>query len=801
MNIGSSYFKHYFNLFEKKVGKDAISNSSLYKLCSDFELFLQNETDIDMDELTVDIEELLKDDIIEILNSRNEDIEDEQKDTDTDDDGEVENIEEYQSADKEKGFDFILGFLSELFQDDDFADNVDANPDGKMDKDEYSDFFNALNSDEDSNLSLREIFKGIDKIKQDKFLLSDEAEDTDKTNDSDKTDDIANDDMQVRDTAVDNTQTRDIPANNTTITNDAAAHDTKTNDTASRDAVVDNKNNSSSGGSAVASSSPSGASGSSSGAAGGSSSATGSNTYSNPTVKPTTSDSSSNSEDLKDITASLEELKTQKTEKQTELNKYNTELQNVYNGSNEAVNTAKTEADDKKSDYDKAVENDKLISEELKKQKTQNDSDIAKTEETISTLNTSIIDKTTQIAALDSSIAMNKATAQGLENAKNSWSFRLGLDNTQLQSEAKDKIAQIQGQIDELNKQIVQDETKREELNGELDKDKAELQTAQNETLVQYLKEKEQIEQQILNNCGKDVKDKLKLYNDAEKALSSTIESEKAKAADNVEKAKNEVNELEGLIEAKTKEESKLKNKADSRVFVPAANGTLAYEILMPKDYDPNKEYNLYNFLPGDVQRQQSYDQLVNSTNNSALYKDTNPIQVISNWNLEGLEDTIAVTYFTGGRNYADCTKAFKNTVDAIKSGFNTNKSVLAGASSGAAGVSWMIASGMGKDYFDQIDYVAGDPNGTSLFEKVLKVYDRSEIHAHIGLRDGSAPKKKLVESYGFLPENCIEYEDTTHSQIVINMLRTDNKDASGQDKPDGISDYFEAIFNYEKNK
>ena len=809
MGIDSSKFKHYLSLFEKKMGKDLSSETSLYKLKNEFQLFLKNETDVNVDELSLSIDSLLTDNIVELMKAY--------------DDAFQEATDNLNSDDNSNGTNFLMTFLSQLFKDQDLFDSVDLDQNGTIDEKEYKNFFKQIDSDGDNKLTFGEIFSGLEKIKTSP-VMTESNTNTDNTNADTNTD---------KTTFASNTSTNSDNTTNTNPTNTNSKTDKKT---------------------------------------------------SSNTVKNTKNDTSQETvKSLGDVTAEKEKLVSEKegliseknnmvskkeglvakkAEKQTELTSANEKLQAVNNGSNEAVAAAKVEVDNKKEAYDKAVEEDKETSDELKQEKADNDTAISDKESEITEKNTAISEKDTaisnkateisnkeveiagiesiitttkgQLSEVSATISSNEATINGLKQAKNTWSFRLGIDNEEIKSQAKAKISELESKISKVEEEKQANIQKRDELNKKLDEQNANLQTANDEktSLIQQKTEletektklegekdelesqkaeleakKAEIEEKILANCGEEVKTALAEYQEAMDSLTAITEQEKTKAQTEVDKVQGEMDEIQteidslqadieqketeitakqAEIDSLTQEEAKLENSAERRILVPATSSTLAYEILMPKDYDPDKEYNLYSFLPGKAQLDGGV---------KALSYDTNPIEVICKSNLESPDDTIVVTYLTGGKGYGQVIGKFKNTVDSLKSGYNTGKSILAGASTGSAGVSYMAIS-LGTEYFDKLDFVAGDTNGTSQMKKLVQIFGKENLYAHFGSNDPSISRKKLIEHYGFLPENIYEYENTGHGDIIVSMINTDNQDSSGREKSDGKSDYLENFLN-----
>lgn len=644
MNISGSNFKYYFNLFLKTLDKD-VSSASLYQLSSEFQEFLKNKTDVDVDKLSSNFEDLTSDNILELLNSFHEATED-------NNDLALASVEDGDN-------DFMTGFISQLFQDDDFFNSVDTDGNGEIDEEEYKGFFNQVDRDGNSDLSIEELFNGLDEIKNNPDLLTQ----------------MKSEDMELGDIASDETNPSDS---------------------------VKNTNNN-----------------------GGS--------YGGGNYAPTTDDSTEVPEETGIGSMTKEQLEEKKAEKQTELDKYNTDLKDVYNGSNEEIAKAKENVEMSKKAYDEAVEKDDKINAELKESKQKNDKNILEKENEISELNISILSLNTQISSLDSTIALEESEIKGLESAKSS--LPLSSDNEETKKEAQSKLQEIESKIATLKAQKQQHEAERDKLKAELSEKENSLATKEKDELPKLIEERNKIEKDILENCGEAVKTKLSEYEEARNNLSSTIENEKTTALNNVQTIKNDMAEIESALLTKTQEKAESDNSV-SDVF-RSQNGmtggyktdisAMDYYLMTPNGFDINKDKidNLLIYLPGSGQSGQGVKSFESGYSSPGYFmKDSNANVCVV---------TLRLDSKNGRWDCPESAEKIEKFMQEFTSKYKVNKDniSLAGVSLGGSGVVYMANKPSMKKWFKKA--VAISPARGN----VDTSYDGIPLQMYYGSKDG----------------------------------------------------------------
>ena len=215
-------FLEYLREVKKTSGKNFddldVSEINIFKYADEFKDFLKDKMDVsDFKLMSMSVADILNMEIadgksiLEILNDDKEDEKtDEEVEPDKADDTEVSDKEEEvnKSDEKEKSEDtedikeeddkakeddeneLIGEVLNELFEDEDFKGTVDGDKNGKIDEKELTDFLNYI-KDTDGNkedISLEDIFKTIEAIKDGTFdmdnpLETDDSDDTEEDKD------------------------------------------------------------------------------------------------------------------------------------------------------------------------------------------------------------------------------------------------------------------------------------------------------------------------------------------------------------------------------------------------------------------------------------------------------------------------------------------------------------------------------------------------------------------------------------------------------------------------------------------
>ena len=253
--------------------------------------------------------------------------------------------------------DIVVDTLNELLKDETFADFIDRDENGEVDKQDILDFYEAIKGyDKDTgSISLEDIAAALKDIKEGTFLYADEKEEIEAA--------------QKEAKMAERKAEREAQA--------AAAQAAQNSGGASG----------ASGGGGVS------GGGSSGGVSGGSSGGM--------------SGLSGDSNSLDNL--SVEELEKQKTAKQGELDTAQDDVNKVHSGENEAVKKAVEDCDKAKEAYDEAIEKDEEVSDELKERRDTNLKAISDKEKEISDSNIKINDKKGEITNQESTITSLKS--------------------------------------------------------------------------------------------------------------------------------------------------------------------------------------------------------------------------------------------------------------------------------------------------------------------------------------------------------------------------------------------------------
>ncbi len=146
LNVTESAFKKFFNLFQTKMGLNSTAAFSIFQYSNEFQDFLNENSDDLSNVSTISISNLLKQDFLEKLQ---EEEEKDETDTETEDvegteeteetaaetetEESSENEETNSETPEEENSNFFEDFMLELFKDENFANSVDKNQNGKTD--------------------------------------------------------------------------------------------------------------------------------------------------------------------------------------------------------------------------------------------------------------------------------------------------------------------------------------------------------------------------------------------------------------------------------------------------------------------------------------------------------------------------------------------------------------------------------------------------------------------------------------------------------------------------------------------
>ena len=306
----------------------------------------------------------------------------------------------------------------------------------------------------------------------------------------------------------------------------------------------------------------SGSTGGSSGASGssGSSGASGSTGTSGSTGA--SSGSSTSSTSSVDDGLTLEELESQKTEKEGELTDSQEELSKVYSGENEAVKCAKHETEKAKENYDKAVEEDENISDELKQQRSDNLEAITNKETEINDIKTSISEKDTEISNTQTQLSAEESNLEALKSALASCEAASSEDGNN-QSEISQKKGQLEEQIQAAEQKVQDAKGKLGILRGEKSTLEGDLSTAEQD-LQDLNKTKQDIEGDIAEVCKPETKEAMQAYNDAKTNEQQVIQEQETQAKEVVESTQSELDKINEQINQKKAEETEEENSVSN---------------------------------------------------------------------------------------------------------------------------------------------------------------------------------------------------------------------------------------------
>ncbi len=236
----------------------------------------------------------------------------------------------------------------------------------------------------------------------------------------------------------------------------------------------------------------------------------------------------------------LEELETQKSEKQTELSTAQDEVKDIYSGENPAVSAAQDDCDKAQEDYQEKVDADKNISEELKEEMELNLDNITAQEQYINGIQLQINEANSQISQQKSAVSADESNLNALKQALSTVESK-NTDNPEKQKEIDSMKTTIQAEIEKATSQLEEDKTALEASENE--KTELESELKENEANLEKLnEEKAEIDKKILENCSESTKDALEAFNSAKENV------EKVKAQE-LETAQGKITTLQGDID------------------------------------------------------------------------------------------------------------------------------------------------------------------------------------------------------------------------------------------------------------
>ena len=262
----------------------------------------------------------------------------------------------------------------------------------------------------------------------------------------------------------------------------------------------------------------------------------------------------------------LEQLKTEQSKRQSNVDVKQENVDTILSDIDEIENGKYIEA---KEAYDNAVKNDENISEELNERRTNNLSEIEKTNSEISSLNSQISQTEISLNTANNKLDADTKTLSALKSSLASYES-IFLDDPEEQAAIEQTKRQLQAQINELeNTTIPTDEKECERLdkllNGSDDSQglKGQLEAKQ-EQLTLLQEEKDQIEEEIEEACKDNPNSPTMKALEEFNAVEDELEQLKEKlpqAQQDLSSALSELDEVNKLINTKQAQETETKNE------------------------------------------------------------------------------------------------------------------------------------------------------------------------------------------------------------------------------------------------
>ena len=293
---------------------------------------------------------------------------------------------------------------------------------------------------------------------------------------------------------------------------------------------------------------------------------------------------------------SLEELETEKANREKTVAEKQEAVNAVHSGDNEKVKAAKDEMDKAKEAYEEALDKDKNVPQELKDKQVQNTKDIEAKETSISEKEISINNKETEISSQENTVSSRKSELDSLKGSLSSLPSPSGKEEDKdKDAEIAEKKSSIESQIKAKESEVKEAEEKLDKQNEELDKLEEEKKALEEEK-AELEKAKEEIQKEIEKTCSEETKAAMSAYNEAKANVDTVKQSELSTATSELDSAKASVKEIdEKITEVKNKEVAKensvsngsLPDDLFSKDGVLAGKEDLVAEIAEKYDIEP----------------------------------------------------------------------------------------------------------------------------------------------------------------------------------------------------------------------
>lgn len=398
------------------------------------------------------------------------------------------------------------------------------------------------------------------------------------------------------------------------------------------------------------------------------------------------------------------------------------------------------------------------------------------------------------------------------DNLKSLDASRQALQNTNTSNMTDEQLAQFNKKKAEVEAKYNAAVTAESEAKNKLTEADRTLKTSENEEekMKTKLKELKDAQSQLEADIAKahpEVAAAQKEYDDAQAKYDST-KNDMVSAADNaVRTAETKISKIESALnDIKVKEEAKNNQfklpgepKTAEELNITAQyikrgeDSDLPYMLIGPNPPEEGKEYPVLVFCPGMAQY---------GTGENGMYRDTTPAGVMFdrdskgnstyNWDLQGFEGYIIIPQLREGQHWTSdwTSNQVKSILDNLEPHHNITrgKTVLAGASMGAAGVSG-IGSRLGSEYFSDYVFISEHPNVKGLdTEHVYGYYaEFGESHVERAM-DGKIDQDKTSRVDSFRDSSDKITEKANHSSVVKLLFNHD-------DNNDGLSDFLAKFF------
>ena len=538
MNINGSSFKAYLIEFKKKIGASNVPNFNLFNYSNEFQNFLKGNGKFDFSLAELSISDILEQSFFDNLQDTTKDMP--------------------SSGNKEK--DIFASFMQNLFKSDDFKKLLDGDQNNTIDKEEFMKFLTSIDKDGDSDVSIEEMFDGLNDLK---------------------------------DGSLDN------------IFNMAASPETPSvqdgGNTGGNNSVGDN-----------------------SGVNNNPDNNTNNNTNNNPENKTDNDNSEQNTGTKPITNMSSEELKAEKTNRENNLSAAQNNLTAVFDGSNDKIQTANNDLKTAKEAYDEAVKNDEKISNDIKSEREENLKNIDTKNNTINTKKSDIAQKENDISVKETVISSDKSTLSALKSSLGSLgsskdaekqkeidAMRTSLETqiTELEEKIKleeEELGNLNAELTTLNDELIIEqkdlevlEKQREDIEGRISANCSDKTLSALSTYNSAKKNLEGIKASEEESAKVNITKAKELLNEVNNQI-NVKDAEKIKE-DNTVKPSSSSAFAEGNV-----------NYANLGYYNDESG--MSYLVMGPDDVKPDEELPMLMFLHGSGEASFGEDKLLNSS-------------------------------------------------------------------------------------------------------------------------------------------------------------------------------------------